>query len=471
MVKHDDTGIIYYNALTVNNSTVPIRAEYSAVENYGIVQNPSQYHMAVIRFFLSARNILPIFWWQQTDDLLLPQQYGKYVVSMSYGGTVTQSRLVFRTQDLGGTPPPSSDREVNPTNAFYWSIYSHSYFIEVINSALADAYYQMSVLQPLAPPVVAGSQAPFIEMDRNDGLLSMVATRSFSPLWVGGPTVKIWMNNTLYTYMSESMRYENYYPLGNNPLGADLDFSIWVGDRGDNLIQRAVDTPNPQWLSNATYAVNQTVEYGGLNYFAIAPSLGLIPPLNPGVWTVQPSSVPAQWDPVVAYAAGNQVEYGGSFYIAVGAVGAGITPGQPLAGGVGWTLDDSFLCYRMEQDYQSLYRWIAIQRYILQGSGFTANSEILPPPGGGFSKSTQPFLIDFTPDYSSSADAAGTGSGNILYTPSAEYKRIELSGQTPLTNVQLSVSVMANNGTILPVWIGPGGSFSCKIVFERVEGK
>lgn len=463
MTKHDTSSIVYYNALTVNSGSGVIAAEYRSVENYGIVQIPNQYHMSVIRFFLSARNILPIFWWNQTQNLALPQQYGVYMVSLSFNGTVTQSRLVFRTQDLGGTPPPSPTRTITANNALYWTVYNHSFFIEAINGALEDAYYQMSVLEPLSPPVQANAEAPFLEFDRVSGLISLVAHRSFSSLFVGGETIKIWMNDQLYTFMSESMRYQDAFPLNNNPLGADLAFSLWVGDRGDNTTQIAKNTAAPQWLTNANYVTDQLTEYDGVNYVALGPSIGSIPPLNPVDWAPQLNTVPDEWDPVGAYAIGDRVSYNGSYYIGIVAVPLGI-PGSNND----WALDPSFICYRMTQDYPSTYRWIAIQRYILQGTGFSAMQEILPPVGGGFSKSAEPFLIDFTPDFSDSADAAGASSGNILYTPTAEYKRIELSGQDPITTVFLSVSVMTNNGLILPVFLGPGGSFSCKLVFERI---
>ena len=460
----DTSGLVYYNALTVNNGMTPIPAAFSSVESSPIVSRPRDYHLSVVRFFLSARNTLPIFWWQQTPSLSLPQQIGVYNVSLSYGGTVVTENLVFRTQDLGGTPPPNSDRLTDADNAAYWGVYAHSSFIEAINGALKSCYHRLGGYQPTNPPHVAGCMAPFVMFMPGTALLSIVAGRPFSQLYAGEPTVKIWMNNQLYTFFSESLQYEDRYYPGTNPISPDCDFSLWIGDRGGVApTQQFALITNPQWLSDYPYVTNQLAEYDGVNYLAIAPSTGAIPPSSPGSWAPQGSEVFPDWTYTAAYTAGNQVLYNGQYYIAI-ANNTGVVPSSSPAS---WEIDSALICYNIVQDYQSVYRWIAIDRYILVGNGITAVTEILPDANGGFNSNSQPFLIDFNPDYSTSADAAGTGAGNVLYTPTAEYKRIELQGDTPLKNVQLQVFVMTNTGVQLPVYLGPQGSFSCKMLFEK----
>lgn len=467
-IYRPSNGLVYYNALTVNNGVGPLKAEFNSVESGAIVDRPRDYRLSVLRFYLSARNLLPIFWWQQTQDLTLPQQFGKYIVSMSYNGTVVSENLVFKTTFNGGQPPPNADRTLNATNAGYWGIYSHSSFIDIINAGIKSVYSRISGLEPLAPPVVAGCIAPYFNFIKGSGLISLVAGRPFSTLYVNGATIKLWLNAELYTFFSESLQYSDFYRPGTNPLGAALDVEIEIEDSGRATPapeQRFIVVSNPQWLTGASYVIDQLVEYDGLNYRALAPSTGLVPPINPGTWQLQTNETPPDYSFTTIYGLGARVLYAGGYYRSLVAGNVGNTPGPGTAF---WELDPALISYLMTQDYPSTYRWIAVQRYLLMASGLGNVPEFTPAANGGFNQTSQPFLIDFTPDYSTSGDAAGTGEGNVLYTPSAEFKRIELQGDTPIKAINLSVYVMTNTGIIVPVYLGPQGSFSCKLLFERI---
>lgn len=463
--------LIAYNVNMVNQTSSKVRAAYSSSESSPIVQVPADYHLIVLRFFLSSRNLVPIFWWDQNQDPLLPPQQGTYIVSLSYGTTVVSERLVFRTPALGGSTPPNNSRTLNEGNALFWSVFAHSAFLESLNAALQSVYSQIAALEPLAPPVVAGCRAPFLRFTPGTGLLSICAAREFSALFVGGNTMSIWMNAQLYTFFSESMQYDQAFEPGTNPLGSQLDFSLYITDRGgaDAAQQCFSASFNPQWLTDADYVVNQLVEYDNVNYIALGPSLGSIPPANPGDWAVTPSGIPPDYDVAGVYAPGDKVFYQGGYWVKTAIVGTTPPPGS----GDNWQWDTSLVCYCVTQDYPSVYRWIAAQRYLLQvGGSMSATLEITPNSASagtsqGSQRDNQPFLLDFTPDYSSSADAAGTGAGNLLYAPSGEFRRIELLGKSPLTQVDLWVSVVTNAGVVLPVYLGPGGSFNCKLQFER----
>jgi hypothetical protein len=463
-----NNSLVYYNALTVNNGTGPLKAEFNSVESGSIVDRPRDYRLSVLRFYLSARNLLPIFWWQQTEDLTLPQQFGKYIVSMSYGGSVVSEHLVFKSLLNGGAPPPNTDRNLTAVNAPYWGVYSHSYFVDIINAGLKSVYSRLSGLQPLAPPVVQGCIAPFLDFSKGSGLISLVAGRPFNQLFANGETIKVWFNAELYTFFSESLQYADAYRPGTNPLGVPLDFQIEIEDTGRSTPapqQRFITVSNPTWISSASYVINQLVEYNGFNYRSLGPSTGLVPPLNPGSWQLQTNEAPPDYSFGAVYGLGDRVLYGGGYYRSLVAGNTGNIPGPGTAF---WELDPSLICFTTTQDYPSTYRWIAVQRYLLLASGLSNVPEFTPAANGGFNQTSQPFLIDFTPDYSAGGDAAGTGEGNVLYTPSAEFKRIELQGDTPIKAINLSVYVMTNTGIIIPVYLGPQGSFSCKLLFERI---
>lgn len=56
---------------------------------------------------------------------------------------------------------------------------------------------------------------------------------------------------------------------------------------------------------------------------------------------------------------------------------------------------------------------------------------------------------------------------NILYNPTAEYRRVQLYGNTPLTNFDISVFWKSKFGEFIPFLLCPGASASIKILFEK----
>lgn len=56
---------------------------------------------------------------------------------------------------------------------------------------------------------------------------------------------------------------------------------------------------------------------------------------------------------------------------------------------------------------------------------------------------------------------------NVLFTPSAEFRRIELTGNTPLTNLDVNVFWRSKFGELIPFKLSSGASASIKFLFER----
>lgn len=56
---------------------------------------------------------------------------------------------------------------------------------------------------------------------------------------------------------------------------------------------------------------------------------------------------------------------------------------------------------------------------------------------------------------------------NVLYTPTAEFRRIELTGNTPLTNLDVNVFWRSKFGELIPFKLSSGASASIKFLFER----
>lgn len=58
---------------------------------------------------------------------------------------------------------------------------------------------------------------------------------------------------------------------------------------------------------------------------------------------------------------------------------------------------------------------------------------------------------------------------NLQYSPTAEYRRIALTGSSPLSNIQLSVFWRNKLGNLIPFYLGSGASATVKFLFTKVS--
>jgi hypothetical protein len=56
---------------------------------------------------------------------------------------------------------------------------------------------------------------------------------------------------------------------------------------------------------------------------------------------------------------------------------------------------------------------------------------------------------------------------NILYTPTAEYRRIDMTGNTPLTNIDINVYWRDKLGQLIPFFLPSGATATIKFLFEK----
>lgn len=56
---------------------------------------------------------------------------------------------------------------------------------------------------------------------------------------------------------------------------------------------------------------------------------------------------------------------------------------------------------------------------------------------------------------------------NVLYTPTAEYRRIDMTGNTPLTNIDINVYWRDKLGQLNPFLLASGATASIKFLFEK----
>jgi hypothetical protein len=194
---------VYYNVLIPHNDTIsvnsaPTKAVFKETRSDPIIQNPSEYYMSVVRFFVPA-SVIPIF-------IFTPNAYS---VTLSFDGVDEQVFVPYIS---------SSDFTVGTTD--YYSVYSYQNFIDMINSALSTAFTTLKTAKPLAPP----TEAPYMIYNSTTKLMSIVAQKSYDPVTAGGPTIEIFFNIPLYNFFSS---FNTYYFMEPTTLGKQNQILIY----------------------------------------------------------------------------------------------------------------------------------------------------------------------------------------------------------------------------------------------------
>lgn len=126
------------------------------------------------------------------------------------------------------------------------------------------------------------------------------------------------------------------------------------------------------------------------------------------------------------------------------------------------------------QEYVAIALWMDIRKIIIVSRTLPICTEILPdqittqttqlPQFSGIS-STLPVVSDFVLSY----DQFNQISSVIVYNPSAQYRFVDLVGNTPINKIDLQFFYMDRFGNKLPIYISPSNEISVKIAFIRKD--
>jgi hypothetical protein len=117
---------------------------------------------------------------------------------------------------------------------------------------------------------------------------------------------------------------------------------------------------------------------------------------------------------------------------------------------------------KMSQENDSRYSWDSVKS-ILVTTNLPVKKEFISVNTSSSSNLTNlQILTNFNVDPTNTEFF-----GNIVYTPTSEYRRVNLSGTNPINNVQISVFFQDKNNRISPVILSPRSSFTCKLLFEK----
>jgi hypothetical protein len=425
---------IYYNVTMTNNSTTDYsNARFSETRTQAIIDNPSNYHMSVVRFTCPTNNI-PLFRFEQVQNtiagasstiasrsIVIPNTAinTNLITSAGQGAQVQGTGIFGFVQSyaintpVGGitlvlSSPSTASGIVNitltstpykiamthstttvvacilynglPTNIngnLFTFITNYQQMIDGVVVAFADVWTTLKTLDATTP----GTHPPFITFDSTTNLFTMWTDRnSFQPQFTGGTTI----------YFTRIL-YDLFHGLDAYPITA-ISPAITPLPLYENDYFWILVTNNG---NNATSVVLDPLGAGPYNTFSMVSSFSTLYSWSHFESLVFTSgSIPIQNESIAAQAA------------------------------IGSTLT-------------------------------TTNSTI-------GSSVNSPILTDFNAPKLPVFDKSP-----IQYTPEGEYRLIDLHGTTPLNRFDTEVFWKDRQNNLYPLILSPQGYASLKILFRR----
>lgn len=215
---------IYFNVTIKPDELNKGQATFSQNRVEPILQNPSLYDVAVIRFTVPAENI-PIMLWEDN----------KFEIVLTYKGVNYKSILQY-VENID----PSTFTDFPP------SVWNYNDLIQSINLAFEDAYQQLKTAEPLAP----FTRAPKIVYEPTDRLNSIYVEPTYSSDITTADKIEVWLNLPLGDLFRGFQNYGGLQGLEDDPA------KIW------RIIFRANIT-NEKTINGVQYLV-ATEEFSGL---------------------------------------------------------------------------------------------------------------------------------------------------------------------------------------------------------------
>ena len=128
------------------------------------------------------------------------------------------------------------------------------------------------------------------------------------------------------------------------------------------------------------------------------------------------------------------------------------------------------LLIKQPQELSTIDTWTPINAIVFTTTSlpivvnqFSASSSIGEKPPSGSTSNEFAFII---------TDIQSNDQGfrpNVLYTPTAEFRRIDLTGNQPIRNIDISIFWRSTTGALIPMVLASGAQESIKLLFEKKD--
>lgn len=440
---------IYYDVLITNfNSTTgdPIPIYFNENRTNPILPITGEYEMSIIRFQVDTPD-LPVF-----IPVIKPEQNLKdltnYVITLTItpatgpdGSTpntttfVSQANIIWVTQDSSAPVPPGPNANggYQSNVGDYYYCYSYQHFQSLINATLVRAFSYL--------------KQALINFGYNGGATNKELFNVLSPIFSWDSTTNCAVISTpQFKNDNVSPAFETRYinSIGNiepNPNGVKMYFNsplfqLFSSFNADFKGQNNSITTNAGYIQNpnATTPNNQSIQIPtstfitltGLNYeIIILNQQGTNQILTPNIYPVT-------------------------------------NPNNAV--------NTNNLFIQTFQEYSTTINWTPVESIVFVSNTLPIVSNQLASPvifnenqpitGNGNNAKFAQIITDIASNDQSYKP-------NLLYNPTAEYRMISMTGNRPLTNVDVSVFWRNKLGNIFPLNLLSGGSCSLKFLFRK----
>jgi len=444
---------VYYDVLISNfNSTTgnPIPIYFNENRTNPIIQSTGEYDMSIIRFQVDTPD-LPAF-----IPVIKPNQglnnLTSYVITLTIKPEfqpytspatpvantttyVSQANVVWVTQDNTAPipPPPNTNGGYQSNVGDYYYCYSYQHFQSLIQAALVRAFnYLQDAL------TTAGYSGSTITNKELFGLLSPIFSWDSSTSCAVISTPQYKTNNTSPAF--ETRFLDANGDIQPNPNGVKMYFNsplfqlfssfnaIFLG-QNNNLTTTAAGQgyyQNPSGYNSIVVPSGTTLT--GLNYeIVILGQGGTSQILTPTIYPVT-------------------------------------YPDTPL------TTNTQNLFIQTFQEFSTTINWTPVESIVFVSNTLPIVSNQLASPlifnenqiitGEGNNAKFAQIITDIVSNQQSYKP-------NVLYVPTAEYRMVGMSGNRPLTNVDISVFWRNRLGQLIPLNLLSGGTCSVKFLFRK----
>jgi len=439
-----DPNHIYYNLQLYNNdnvgssNAVPVRFQETRTST--ILANPSEYFLSIQRFSIDTPS-LPVFMPEvETSPIYNPTQNPNQLIYQIaiYQQNSLQGPFIFPinfSNQLNIVPPPQN-LDVNAVSDPYYFVYEFQNFIDMINQTLQTYYINNSVsLGGLGNCPVFGMEAG------NKFCIYFPATTTTNTysavgnITAVGTGTSIWNSNPISTSNKWVMAF-------NAPL--HTLFSAFRYQYIDSL----KNLPNITPTASATLTSEKTLH--GWYMISNRPAMNSTGTTSLPVYLEDTNQIPLNQ---VEQISASSIPFLGNFFYLDGATTA------------------SFEVVR--SPYSPAPLWSCVKQLIFTTALMPVNNELVGLPG--IINSNQALDTDlannnFSPvitDLEVPLISGDEIKPNVTYSPSGEYRLIDLMSNTPINSIEISVFWKDQYGVNHPFVLEPGCYSSIKILFRR----
>lgn len=227
----------YLDLTMLNNDQVgnknSVFLNFAEQRDIPILDDPEQWHLSVVRFHLDTPN-LPLIQFQVQEGQS-NINLGIYSVTLKYQTFEAQAYINFIPVNTTAlTPAPPLVNQDLSTG--YYELYSYTYFIGLMNTALQTAYNTLSGLASLPSTV-----APYFEWDPTTSKAILNADILGYDLSLTNP-IEIYMNGPLFYLFSS---FDAFYQGNNQTNGKNFKFNVKNLNNGNIY---TTTSPSINWL-------------------------------------------------------------------------------------------------------------------------------------------------------------------------------------------------------------------------------